>query len=179
VFLLIYKIACILLFAFCSDATYTWILIIVLAFGSFWNYYKCKVERPYFNETIAILWNITNGVYMWVNGTLLICMILSSTAFSGGIQLIGLGVPLIVAIEFFGPKQGRRLLSRAFGNIDTELEHELYIRYLTQAIHGRQLKEQRTLQVMATLTRSDAKGLCPPSSAEMSSSFVSDHDFVP
>ena len=140
-FLIIYKIMCIVLFAFFTEIEYAWILVIVLMFGSAWNYFVCKKERPYYNETITLLWNMTNGIYLWVNGVLFICMLLKDTSFSGGVQLIALGMPLSLAIEYYFPHPKHTIISKHLEECDSGAECEDYLRYLAQVVYGRHEKD--------------------------------------
>jgi len=141
VFLIIYKIICIVLFAFFTEAQYAWILVMTLAIGSAWNYFLCLIERPYYNETITRLWNMTNGVYLWVNSVLLLCMLLKDTSFAGGVQLILLGIPLSIAIEHFLETPRNKILSKHLSAIETPEDCEDYLRYLADVIHNKHEKE--------------------------------------
>ncbi len=143
-FLVLYKIACIVLFAFFPDAEYAWLLVIVLIFGSFFNYYSCKQDRPYYNEMISLLWNMTNAVYFWVNCVLLLCMLLKDTSFSGGVQLIGLGIPLIVIVEYISPHPRLKTITKEFSRCESGDDCESYLRYLAQIIQNRHEKESST-----------------------------------
>lgn len=112
-------------------------------FGSIYNYITCKIERPYYNEVISLLFNITNACYLWVNCCLLLSLILKDTTFSGGIQLIVLGIPVIGMIEFFCPHPKNQIILKRASSLKTANEAERYIRYLTQVIHNRQEKNNR------------------------------------
>ena len=142
VFLLVYKIVCIVLFAFLPGPEYAWLLVAVLILGSTRNYYKCKVDRPYFNEKIALLWNITNAVYLWVNSVLLLCMLLRYTMFSGGVQLIGLGIPLIVVVECYTHHPSKAFLSKRLETCKNGEICEQYLRYLTFIVYYREERSQ-------------------------------------
>ncbi len=133
-----------MLFAFLPGQDYAWVLVTVLIAGSSFNYYKCRVDRPYFNEKIALLWNITNAVYLWVNSVLLICMTLRYTKFSGGVQLIGLGIPIIIIIEFFTMHPAKEWISQRFESCRNGRDCELYLRYLAFTIHNREERENST-----------------------------------
>lgn len=139
--MLFYKIICIFLFAFLSNPDFAWLLVAVLILGSTWNYIKCKAERPYYNETIALLWNITNAIYLWVNIVLLLCMTLRYTLFSGGIQLIGLGIPLIFIMEYYSAHPSKKLLAIPIDAITDHYECEHYLRYLSYTCYFREQRE--------------------------------------
>ncbi|MDR3546669.1 MAG: hypothetical protein P4M11_00075 [Candidatus Pacebacteria bacterium] len=142
-FLVVYKIVCIVMFAFFSSANYSWVLVSVLIFGSLCNYVMCNLERPYYNEVITLFWNMTNGVYLWVNSVLFICMLLKDTSFSGGVQLIGIGLPISIAIEYFRPHPKCYIISRNLESCKNGEECENYLRFLTQIIQFRHEKDNR------------------------------------
>ncbi len=136
-FLILYKIVCIIMFAFFYEREYNWVLTFILIFGSTFNYFQCKKERPYYHEGIAILWNITNAVYLWVNTVLFVCMLLQDTSFSGGVQLFGLGVPLVAVVEYFAAHPGGKYLSTRMDSFSTGDECARFLRYVTYTIYNK------------------------------------------
>ena len=108
--------------------------------SSLWNYYYCKIERPYFNESIALLWNITNAIYFWVTSSLLLCMCLQNSAFSGGVQLITLGIPVVFFVEFYSEHPAKKILAQGLEACGNGEECELYLRFLSYVINNRKEK---------------------------------------
>ena len=64
-------------------------------------------------------------------------MILKETDFTGGIQLIGLGIPVIGLMEFFSMHPGKKLILKRLEACNNGKDCELYLRYLTYMIHHR------------------------------------------
>eukprot|EP01022_Parablepharisma_sp_SALTPOND_P015546 TRINITY_DN220_c0_g1_i1.p1 TRINITY_DN220_c0_g1~~TRINITY_DN220_c0_g1_i1.p1 ORF type:complete len:1613 (-),score=140.42 TRINITY_DN220_c0_g1_i1:7189-12027(-) len=145
VFLIIYKIACIFLFAFFYNAEYSWLLVAVLFLGSIYSYWQCKVERPYYNETLAILWDVTNVVYLYVNSVLFLCMLLKDTNFAGGLQLIVLGIPIVAVVEYLRKHPKCKWITKEFDLLEDGLECSQYLRYFTYVVQNKHELENKVM----------------------------------
>lgn len=132
--MILYKIICIVFFAFFSDPEYLWLLTSVLLLGAGYNYYLSKTERPYYNDTLAILYNITNACYFFVNFVLFLCMLLQETDFAGGIQLLCIGTPLVAVMEYFSRHPKYAWTAKDFESLDNEKDCAKYLRYITHII---------------------------------------------
>ncbi len=136
-FLVVYKIACITLFAFFYDQSYSWLLVTLLLTGSAYNYYKCKVGRPYYSETLAVLWNLTNAIYLYINVVLFMCMLLRNTSFSGGLQMVVIGVPVVLVAEYFSPHPSAASIAQRFDQLTSGSDCTMYLRYFSHIVRYR------------------------------------------
>lgn len=117
-----------------------WTLVLLIVFGSGYNYYEYKMQRAHYNEALAVLWNVTNAVYFYVSIVLFLCMLFKDTEFSGGIQFIILGVPLVGLLEYFSFHPANKILSKNFEKLKTGEEAANYLRYLTLLAHSSEHK---------------------------------------
>lgn len=123
---------------------YSWLIVTVLMLGSGFNYYCSKTERPYYNEILAIIYNITSAAYFYVIIVLCLCMLLKGTEFAGGVQLIALGTPLVSVIEFFSKHPKTYWLKKEVSTLASGEEWSKYLRYLAYVAGDRE-HENRVL----------------------------------
>lgn len=115
-------------------------LVFVLIIGSLWNYINCKNERPYYHETLSLIWNITSAVYLWVNVILLVSMIMQNTSYAGGLYLILIGTPAVFVAEYYCPHPKIYYVSKSISKFKSGTECTRFLRYLIDVIHGRSEK---------------------------------------
>jgi len=133
-FLILYKIICIISFAFFYDLEYLWLLTFILVIGSAYNYYLYKTERPYYSNDLAVLYNVTSAAYLFVNLVLLLCMLLHKTEFEGGVQLLFLCTPIVAIAEYFSRHPKYSWTSLEFKALENAKDCTKYLRYITHIV---------------------------------------------
>ena len=139
------KIICIVLFTFFQTDEYRWLLCIVLIILSAIIYYKMSHERPYYNETIADIWNVLTGLFVWTNLCLLVAMALENTDFNGALQIYFLGFPLVIVLIATSKDHRKKLILKPLDQFDSGSEWHLKIRFYISLIHRKDMSRNASI----------------------------------
>jgi drug/metabolite transporter (DMT)-like permease len=104
------------MYVFLGKEKYQWILIAMLLILSFSAYSNFRNHWPYYNDKMNKFFCCLTGVLLWCSVVLFIAKILENTEFSGAIQLLLLGMPLIIGLIIFDKDERIKLLLKNINN---------------------------------------------------------------
>jgi len=106
-------------FTFFSQSQYALFKVLLLALFSVATYASIVSNRPYYSPTTQILVEIFSGIFAWVNLVLLGAMIISSTNFTGALEILFLGIPIILLLIYTRQEDRNKLLLTAETQIES------------------------------------------------------------
>jgi hypothetical protein len=118
-FVLFSKTAYVFFFNFFTQPEYVLFKSIVLVVFSCLTFISYLKSRPYFNQTTQLLVEIFSGVYAWTNLVLLFTQIISGAKFTGSLQILFLGLPIICILIYTKQEDRLKLLMTPENQIES------------------------------------------------------------
>lgn len=110
IFLLISKAIYVFCFTFFSQPQYVLFKSIVLTVLSVMTFASYIYNRPYYSQTTQTIVEIFSGIFAWTNLVLLFTQVLTGTQFTGSLEILFLGIPIICVIIYTRQEDRMRLL---------------------------------------------------------------------
>ena len=130
-FVLLSKTAYVFFFNFFTQPEYVLFKSIVLVVFSCLTFISYVKSRPYFNQTTQLLVEIFSGVYAWTNLVLLFTQIISGAKFTGSLQILFLGLPIICILIYTKQEDRLKLLMTPENQIESgelcQLKNSYYL----------------------------------------------------
>lgn len=101
-----------MLYSFLSEES-SWILTVITFILACWLFKVYNVDDPYYDWEVGLFYNIISTYYLWTCSWLVICKILETTSFNGGLIAWLLGLPFIVSIMLSTKKSKIDMLLRS------------------------------------------------------------------
>lgn len=139
------KIAGTYIFLLIGAPEYQWLLIFILLVLSYQAFANFRYSLPYYRDRMNKFFSTTTGIFLWINFCLLVAKILENTEFSGALQLMFLGIPLIIGVIVFGKDERSKLLMKNINNFTTGEELSLQIRYYLQLIETKNTNRRNAI----------------------------------
>ncbi|MDR3582384.1 MAG: hypothetical protein P4L67_03890 [Candidatus Pacebacteria bacterium] len=131
----LYKIIAIIVTTFFIQDQYQWFVTVVLTAGALIATQIAFNERPYYNEVMNLVVDMTNYVYLWSCFLLCLAMLLADKEFSSAMQLFFLGTPIICIVVYTWRDKRKKLLMKPVEQFESGDEWYQKIRYYTSLIY--------------------------------------------
>jgi hypothetical protein len=112
-FILISKFAYVFFFNFFQQSQYVLFKSIILVVFSCLSFLSYVNNRPYYNQTTQTIVEIFSGVFAWTNLVLLFTQVLSGAKFTGSLEILFLGIPIICVLIYTKQEERFKLLMTA------------------------------------------------------------------
>jgi uncharacterized ubiquitin-like protein YukD len=106
-------------FTFFSQPKYALFKTLVLCATSIFCFISYSLNRPYHNQTPQMLSELFSAIFAWANIVLLFTQVLTGTMFTGALEILFLGIPLICIIVHTKQENRLKLLMTTEKRIDT------------------------------------------------------------
>jgi hypothetical protein len=111
--ILLSKLLYVFCFNFFSQPQYVLFKSIVLVIFSVLCFLSYVRNRPYYTGTTQLIVEIFSGVFAWINLVLLFTQIISGAKFTGALQILFLGIPIICVLIYTKQEDRLKLLMTA------------------------------------------------------------------
>lgn len=108
--MLLQKSALVFFFTFFSEPNYALFKSIVLVIFSSVAFLSVVWNRPYYNQTTQTTHELFSGVFSWANWVLLFTQVIASAQFTGALEILFLGIPIIGVLVYTRQEDRNKLL---------------------------------------------------------------------
>ena len=156
-----FKTLCNLMATFFLSDEYRWMNIIVFLVGGTVLYIKQRSDRPYYNETVNIVSDVNNGIFLWSTFMLVIVMIGEDTSFDGGVQAFLMGVPLVILLLLTKGDPRKEMLLKTIEDFDNGEQWYIKLRYYISFIQRKEMNRDVSVQLKGYIYNHEEKCTIP------------------
>ena len=144
---LCFKFICILFSVFFMSDSYLWINVILYLIGSVGLYVKQINDRQYYTDSVNIVCDVLNGVFMWSASMLLVTMFTENSSFNGGFQIYLTGLPIVILMIIAKKDPRRNMLLKKIDEYDNGDKWHIKVVFLISLIQKKEASRDVSVQL--------------------------------
>jgi len=144
-FVLLQKLIYVFFFNFFKGPQYALFKSIILVVFSCLTFVSYIRNRPYYSQTTQTIVELFAGVFAWTNLVLLFTQVISGAQFTGSLEILFLGIPIVCCLIYTKQENRLKLLMTSESQIETGDECQKKNFYYIYIIETKEVTRQSAI----------------------------------